>query len=643
MSRPRLTAGASAHDRARTTARRPRPFARRVCAPSVAIALVAAQALGAPEAAAAPAVDPSAEPGIDRSVVVTATRTPQSAFDVLAPVVVIDREAVERSLATDVADLLRFHAGIELGRNGGPGQTTSLFVRGTDSNHTVVLVDGVRINPGTIGGAALQNVAPELVERIEIVKGPRSTLYGTDAIGGVVNVITRRARESGLQALAGYGRWDSRQLQLTGALAGEAGELTLAANSLESDGFPTRVDDATDRGYRNRSFALGARTEVGGVELGARWWRASGNNEYSDFFRTPVDQDFENSAAAVEAATQVTARWRTRVTLSRVTDEIFQNQPPFEGATEFDYALTRRNAIDWQNGVDLGAHRLTLGALLSRESTRATSFGSGFDVQTSSNTYYAQDQVEYGRHRVLLAAGYTDHDTFGGHPTWNAEYGLALGSGTLLTAAIGTAFRAPDATDRFGFGGNPDLDPERSRNVELGIRHRVAGHTLALSAFENRIDDLVQFVTVSFDPFVGENRNVDRARIRGVEASWEYAGTDWRARVEAIRQDPEDRRDGSRLLRRAQSSATLALARRFGPHELALDVLATGDREDAGFPARVRLGGYTVANLAARFALTDSLHVQARLENALDRRYALASGFTTMRRALMVAARYDFR
>lgn len=636
MSHPRLPA--AVRPRTAVAARR-----RSVLRLALAVAATLSTSAALADSRADSRADAGVEPAVDRTVVVTATRTPQSAFDVLAPVVVIDREAVERSLATDVADLLRFHAGLELGRNGGPGQATSMFLRGTDSNHTVVLVDGVRVNPGTIGGAAIQNVAPELVERIEIVKGPRSTLYGTDAIGGVVNVITRRAGESGAQALAGYGRWNSRQLHASGTLAREAGEATLSVSSLESDGFPTRVDDATARGYRNTSFALGARTTLGGVELGARWWRARGNNEYSDFFRTPVDQDFENSSAAVEAGAQVTERWRTRVTLSRVTDEIFQNQPPFEGATQLDYALTRRNALDWQNGIDLGAHRVTVGALLSRETTRALSFGDGFDVRTDSNTYYAQDQVELGRHRVLLAAGWTDHDTFGGHPTWNAEYGYAPGRDTLLTAAIGTAFRAPDSTDRYGFGGNPNLEPERSRNLELGIRHRIARHTFALSAFDNRIADLVQFVTVSFEPFAGENRNVARARIRGVEASWEYAGEDWRARVEAIRQDPEDRRDGSRLLRRAQESATLAVARRFGPHELALDVLATGDREDAGFPARVQLGGYTVANLTARVALSNALSVQARLENALDRKYELASGFTTMRRALMVAARYQFR
>ncbi|MFO0451738.1 MAG: TonB-dependent receptor plug domain-containing protein, partial [Pseudomonadota bacterium] len=145
----------------------------------VAVSVVLSQTLVAGAVVAQSAATGSAAPssrGLADDVVVTATRVPQPAAEVLAPVVVIDRETIERSLAPDVADLLRFHAGLELARNGGPGQTTSLFIRGTDSNHAIFLVDGVRVNPGTIGGAALQNVAPELVERIEIVKGPRSTL-----------------------------------------------------------------------------------------------------------------------------------------------------------------------------------------------------------------------------------------------------------------------------------------------------------------------------------------------------------------------------------------------------------------------------------------------------------------------------------
>ena len=138
--------------------------------------------------------------------IITATRTPVALDAVDAPVIVITRQDIERSMASDVSEILQGHAGLEIARNGGPGQTTSLFTRGTESNHTVVLIDGVRINPGTIGGAALQNIAPESLERIEIVKGPRSSLYGTDAIGGVVQLFTRgAAKKDGVSAGATYG------------------------------------------------------------------------------------------------------------------------------------------------------------------------------------------------------------------------------------------------------------------------------------------------------------------------------------------------------------------------------------------------------------------------------------------------------
>ena len=135
----------------------------------------------------------------------------------LSSVIVIDRDQIERSLAADVAELLRFHAGLELGRNGGPGQTTSLFMRGTESNHALVMIDGVEINPGTMGGAALQNISPRLIERIEIVKGPRSSLYGSEAIGGVVNIITRNTE--GIEARAGGGRYETREASLSTGLS----------------------------------------------------------------------------------------------------------------------------------------------------------------------------------------------------------------------------------------------------------------------------------------------------------------------------------------------------------------------------------------------------------------------------------------
>jgi vitamin B12 transporter len=572
------------------------------------------------------------------NTVVTATRTEIDRDDVLAPVIVITREELARSLAPDVAALLQFHAGIDIARNGGPGQTTTVFIRGTDSNHATVLVDGVRINPGTIGGAQLQNITPEAIERIEIVKGPRSALYGTDAIGGVVNVITRTYSSNGIDASSGYGSYETWQAAVSGGIGSGGHELAFSANWLDSEGFPTRTFDDTNRGYENHSFTIKGRTQLGPVNLGARYWQATGTSEYSDFFVTPVDQDFENSTAAADVAFRPVEGWSSRLTASRIVDDIEQNQSD-------DRVRTRRNALDWQNDLNLGEHQqLTAGVQLTREEVDTLEFGSVIDEDTDTDMVFAQDRITLGRHDILFAAAWIDHETFGEEATWNAEYGVAVGSGTRLIASAGTGFRAPDATDRFGFGGNPDLDPETSRNYELGVQQLVGEHhRLRLSAFRNDIDDLIVFVVTDPITFEGLNQNVERARIEGVELAYEYANASWRLRAEAIAQNPRNLTTDSQLLRRAKESLTVSLAKAFGAHEIGIDALVTGEREDFGFPDPVVLDGYTLVNLYGRFAITPALSIQARLENALDEQYELASTYNTPDRSLFVAMKYQWK
>ena len=236
-----------------------------------------------------------------QETVVTATRTPVPLADIGAPVIVITRNDIERSLASDVSELLHGQACLEISRNGGPGQTTTLFTRGTDSNHTVVLVDGVRINPGTIGGAALQNIAPESIERIEIVKGPRSSLYGTDAIGGVVQLFTRGAAQDGFSAGATFGSDETQQLFGDGAFsASDQLRFGFGGSYAESAGMPVFVDSTSDRGYRNvtgRALVEFAATDA--LTIRARGWGATGRTAYTtQTFGTPpyapVSQDFEN-------------------------------------------------------------------------------------------------------------------------------------------------------------------------------------------------------------------------------------------------------------------------------------------------------------------------------------------------------------
>ncbi|MDH3590160.1 MAG: TonB-dependent receptor plug domain-containing protein, partial [Gammaproteobacteria bacterium] len=523
-------------------------------------------------------------------VIVTATRMQLPADESLASIIVIDREEIERSLAADVAELLRFHAGLELGRNGGPGQTTSLFIRGTESNHALVMLDGVEINPGTIGGAALQNISPRLIQRIEVVKGPRSSLYGSEAIGGVVNIITRKT--DGLEVRAGAGRYTTREASLSAGMMGTIGDLSASLSRLRSDGFPTRTaDGAPDRGYDNQSLGLNASTTLGRSEVSLRHWESSGNTEYLDFFLDPVDQDYQNRATALAIAGQPAGNWSTTVTFSRITDDITQQQGP-------DFARTDRNSMDWQNDVQLAErHRVVAGIYVSREKTQASSFGTGFDERTGVDAYYVEDYIDFEPGQLLLAARFTDHDTFADNTTWNVEYGRRLANGWRLTAAAGTAFRAPDATDRFGFGGNPELLSEESQNIEFGIDRRFGSyHWLRFSLFRNEIEDLIEY-------FDGGNLNVAEARVTGLDAGYRWHNTAWRINVNAIFQDPEDRQAHMQLARRAKRSLTVNATRQFADYSVGLDVLATSARRDSPFSETIN-AGYVLANLSAQWQLS---------------------------------------
>jgi vitamin B12 transporter len=579
--------------------------------------------------------------------VVTATRTPVPLDAIGAPVIIISRSDIERSLASDVSELLHGQAGLEISRNGGPGQTTTLFTRGTDSNHTVVLVDGVRINPGTIGGAALQNIAPESIERIEIVKGPRSSLYGTEAIGGVVQLFTRGAARDGFSAGATYGSHATQQLFADGAIgAGQRLRLGFGGSYAESEGMPVFVDSTSDRGYRNVTGRLSAEFAASETfTLRARAWRATGRSEYAeqDFFTGGfIDRsaDFETSVYSAEGEYRATSGLGVRVTASRANDDIDQNQENF-GA--FDYAHTRRNDIDMQ--IDLprfADHALNFGVQYSDEDTDALSFGTGFDENTSIVQAFVQDQFEIGRVSSRVAVGGVDHETFGSELTWNAELGLAFGSWTRVTLAGGKAFRAPDATDRFGFGGNPDLQPEVSRQVEFSVRQKLGErHQLSLSAFDNRIEDLINYVVLDFNTFDGENRNVDRARIKGVELGWTFTGEAWRARADLTLQDPRDETTDERLLRRSREALSVAVNRDVGALDLGLDIVASGNRKDFGFPT-VTLDSYTLVNATLRYRVNAALTMQGRFENLFDEDYAFAEGYRTEGRTYTVGVRYSF-
>ncbi len=550
--------------------------------------------------------------GAPDTIIVTATRTAVPLADAIVPVTVIGREQIELSLATDLAELLRFEAGLDVGRNGGAGQATSVFMRGTESNHTLVLVDGVRVNPGTIGGAAIQHLAPEIIERVEIVKGTRSSLYGTDAIGGVINIITRRSTAPFLEAGVGGGSFRHRTGFLSTGSKSGWGEAGATINWQESAGYRLRTDSDIDRGYDNLSANVYGRRHSAIGDLTLRYWQASGNVEYLDFFLSPLDQDYRNQSAALELDREIDDRMQTKLVLSYTSDEIEQNQSA-------DFVESHRYALDWQYDLDLGTHALSAGAFLADERASSRSFGSGFDEDTEYRAVFLQDGIAFGRHRAFVAARYSDYDSFGTELTWNAEYAIDLNHRWTLSAGLGHGFRAPDATDRFGFGGNVDLEPELSDDAQLGVEFRPTDRQLVrLELYRNDIEDLIEF---DFADFV--LRNIAGAEIRGAQLGYEYAGDRFVFKADFVSQRADNAADKSRLLRRAEETLTVNVMKRLGPHQLGVSILASGDRED--FAAT--LPSYALVNLTAQLSLRDRWQLNVRIENLLDEEYETAAGF----------------
>ena len=563
------------------------------------------------------------------TIIVSATRTEIPLGDAIVPVKVITRDDIELSLATDLAELLRFEAGIDIGRNGGPGQATSIFLRGTESNHTLVLIDGVRINPGTIGGAAIQHIAPELIERIEIVKGARSALFGTDAIGGVINIITRRADSPYVEAGIGTGSFNSRTGHVSGGTRGDSGEFGLTLNWQDTDGYAPRTDSDIERGYDNLSLGVSAVRNVGASEISVRHWQTEGNVEYLDFFLSPVDQDFKNSATALQVDSRFSERGTGKFIVSHIIDQIEQNQVA-------DFVKSKRISLDWQYTHALKNHTVTGGLYLVDENASSLSFGSGFEEDTELRAIFVQDQLNYGRHRAFVALRLTDHETFGKQTSWNVEYAFDLSDNWTLNAGLGRAFRAPDATDRFGFGGNPDLDPELADSAQFGLRYSAGGrHQFDIEAYANDIEDLIEFNFATFTLV-----NIGKAEIRGVQLGYEYSGDSFRLRTDLVEQRADNATTGTRLLRRAEQSASISYTQNIGRHRLGVAVLASGEREDFGGRA---LAGYVIANVTGQLQLGESWQLNARIENLFDKEYQTSADYRMQERSGFVELRYRWR
>ena len=566
-------------------------------------------------------------------IVVTGTKTEVPQARSAVPVQVITSEQIRNSVATDAADLIQLYSNVDLARNGAYGKTTSIFIRGAESNHTLVLIDGVKMNPGTIGLAALQNISPAIIERIEIVKGPRSSLYGSDAIGGVVNIITRKKIDGAqLNLVAGVGEDNTTKTGASALYGNDTLSTGITVEQFDTDGISVTDASDEDHGYDNQTINAFFDFQAGRSDFRFSYWEAQGNTEYYAF--DDLDQDFKNSVASAVWDYALNGNISSNLRISTMTDDIDQNQANF--LDDFDSADTDRDEVEWKLDYQTDSSMIySFGALYAEEDVDALSFGTRIDENTYINAAYVmlQNQTEVSSYAVVLRE--TDHEDFGSHTTWNIDYRYWVSEGTNFYVGAGEAFRAPDTSDRFGFIGNPDLDPETSETIEFGIEHRLTqNHILSITYFENRIDDLIEP-----NADLTQMENIEKAKITGIEANLQGQRERWRYGVSVLAQDPENEETDETLSRRAKSRINAQLSYHQDRWQAGGDVTRVGKRDDSSFNS-TELESYEIANIFTRYNFTQSLNLSAKIENLFDKNYETAAGFNTKGRTAYMELSY---
>ena len=582
------------------------------------------------------AVDAAAQspaaPTVLEPIVVTASRAPQRLLDLVADVTVIDVDAIAQSGAQGIVALLQRQPGVEIIRNGGAGSTSGVFLRGANAAQTLVLIDGMRVASASSGATALEAIPLEQIERIEILRGPASSLYGADAIGGVIQVFTRRGA-NGVHANAslGYGTSDT----WSGA-AGVSGGAGLARGSVQiaarrSAGFNAIVNPANfsydpDRdGYKNASVSAQGSLEFAADQtLSLQYFRSRLDNQFDagDSF----DDRTITTLAMWQAASsnRLAPNWNSRLSLGDGSDRSVSKT----GAGDFPFE-THQRQYAWQNDVTLPKGALTV-ALERREERVASD--SGFPVTSrDTNAATAIYRLDAGATALQANVRHDDSSQFGGKTTGALAWGYRIDAAWRVTASAGTAFRVPTFNDLYfpGFA-NPDLRPETSRNVEAGVHWTSRAGEIAWQAhaivFHDRVSDLIVFECDA--NFVCAPNNVADATLKGITM---IGDAQWRAttvHASLDLQSPTDTASGLLLPRRARRHGVVSLTQTAGPVRITAELVASSARFDDAENRR-RLGGYGLVNLAVEWTLGPATTFFVRADNVLAHDYQLAADFAT--------------
>jgi len=561
------------------------------------------------------------------SVQVTATRTEISRDKTLASVTVITRSDIERSQVSDVADLLGQQAGLDVIRSGGAGANVSIFTRGTNSNHTLVLINGVRINTAMQGNYDFSNLPLAMIERVEIVRGPRAALWGSDAIGGVIHIFTRKKNQFAELRAGSYGRAEFD----VGFGHGDAENNFGAVLGYGSgDGFSATNFNPDKDGFRNSHLLLNGKLAIGSHSLSAF---AVAVDAYSEFDQGETDRT--SRQAGIVLTGDITERWNHSVSVSHSYDKL--ETPVYESVFG-----NSRLAFDWINTIDINEqNRLNFGVNWSEESGYSEDYGFlSIDESRRNTGLFATWRGEFDRNIFELSARHDNNSQFGGKTTGQAAWGLEFNDDMRLRASWGQGFRAPNFNELyypgfFGlFEGNPDLNPESSSSAELGITFDIGSRqTIELSAYRTSVDDLIAFEGLNFSAI-----NIKHALLKGAEVEYQFKAESFSLSANVGWQDARDLDNDSKLLRRADRKLNIKADFKINEQwTWGLDFQTASERPDFGPPTP----GYGRIDARLAYQFAEAWRLEAKLENLGDNDYELVPNYNTPGRSGLITLRWN--
>jgi vitamin B12 transporter len=601
--------------------------------------------------------------GAASSVVITAGRQTQAAKDVLADNVVITAEDIAKSGAASVVDLLQQQRGIEIARNGGPGTTASVFMRGGNNAQNVVLIDGVRIGSSTTGGATWSSIPLSQIDRIEVVYGPLSSLYGADAMGGVIQIFTKKGTDVLSPTVsAGLGSYGTRKLQ-AGISGSVASNLSLSLNAAheESDGFSASKPGAgtftynPDKdGYKMDSFNGRLVWEISkGYELGASVLHSRSNAQFDAGIGYDDRSISTLETIAVFGRGKFTDYWSASLQYAKSADKGYTDAS--YGKSQID---TRQDSLSFQNDIRIGKDVLQLIAETREENVDSVSGGipvAGINgTKRTTNSFAASYVFKQDAHLASASIRNDRSSQYGSNTTGSVAYGYRLSDALRVNASYGTSFRAPTYNELYYKGyGVATNKPEKAKNAEIGVYFEQGSTQFSAVYYQNKATDLLVYVAgndAQNKPYCpsgpeyayGCASNVNKATLSGLTIGGTTRFADLTLRASIDIQDPKDDTANKRLARRAKQHGTLAAEYSFANAKVGVETIYSGDRYDDAANTKV-LGSYNLLNLYATYEVAKNTTVLARWNNALNKDYELARNYATAGSNVFVGVNYGFK